>query len=185
MIPGVAAARPSLIASRTALPALSQSLQFARAASNSHTPAPVEESARTIIDSIPGNSLVSKAAVLSGAAGASIAAISNELYVLNEETVIAFSLLTVFYGVAKLGGPAWSSFAKSEIKKHTDSLNTARAEHTDAVKQRIQDVKQLEGVVDITKQLFEVSKVRYRNYGCHGYFNWMMGGGKSHRRMDG
>ncbi|KAI5306458.1 hypothetical protein KEM56_000806 [Ascosphaera pollenicola] len=152
-----AAVRPSLISAR-AVPALSKSLQFTRAASNTPTPTPSEESARTIIDSIPGNSLVSKAAVLSGAAGASIAAISNELYVMNEETVIAFSLLTVFYGVAKLAGPAWSSFAQSEIKKHTDSLTTARAEHTNAVKQRIEDVKQLEGVVGITKQLFEVSK---------------------------
>ncbi|KAI5290467.1 atp4 subunit B of the stator stalk of mitochondrial F1F0 ATP synthase [Ascosphaera aggregata] len=152
---GAASVRPSVTCIR-ALPALSQPLQLTRAASN--VSAQSEEQSCTFIDSIPGNSLVSKAAILSASAGVSIAAISNELYVMNEETVIAISLLSVFYGVARLGGPAWTAFANSEIKKHTDSLTTARAEHTNAVKQRIEDVKQLEGVVDITKQLFEVSK---------------------------
>lgn len=38
-------------------------------------------------------------------------------------------------------------------------MNTARAGHADAVKSRIDDVKPLSNVVEITKQLFEVSKV--------------------------
>lgn len=38
-------------------------------------------------------------------------------------------------------------------------MNGAREEHTSAVKQRIENVKELGGVVDITKALFEVSKV--------------------------
>jgi F-type H+-transporting ATPase subunit b len=38
-------------------------------------------------------------------------------------------------------------------------MNSAKAGHADAVKARIEDVKPLSNVVDITKQLFEVSKV--------------------------
>ncbi|MCJ1332296.1 atp4 subunit B of the stator stalk of mitochondrial F1F0 ATP synthase [Thelotrema lepadinum] len=37
-------------------------------------------------------------------------------------------------------------------------LNAARDDHTSAVKSRIENVKQMGGVVDVTKQLFEVSK---------------------------
>lgn len=118
-----------------------------------------KEKAQSVLDSLPGNSLVSKAALLSGAAGLSIAAISNEIYVLNEESVIAFSLLTVFYGIAKYGGPAYAAHAETEIQKYKDMLNASRVEHTEAVKRRIGDVKQLSGVVETTKELFELSKV--------------------------
>jgi F-type H+-transporting ATPase subunit b len=45
-------------------------------------------------------------------------------------------------------------------------LNAARADHTDAVKNRIESVTQLSSVVDITKTLFEVSKVCDKFGGC-------------------
>lgn len=104
--------------------------------------------------------MASKTAILSAAAGLSIAAISNELYVLNEETVVAFSVLSVFAALAKYGGPLYKQWAEGQIQKQRDILNAARADHTNAVKQRIENVQQLSNVVEITKQLFEVSKVR-------------------------
>ena len=104
---------------------------------------------------------MSKAAVLSAGAGLSVAAISNELYVVNEETIVAISLLTIFWAVAHYAGPAWSSYAEQQCEKITGILNAARADHTTAVKQRIESVQDLGGVIDITKTLFEVSKVRY------------------------
>ncbi len=118
-----------------------------------------KKKAQSILDSLPGSNLVSKTAILSAGAGLSIAAISNELYVLNEETVVAFCLLSVFFGVGKYGGPMYKEWAQGQIQKQKNILNSAREDHTDAVKQRIEDVKQLGGVVEITKQLFEVSKV--------------------------
>jgi F-type H+-transporting ATPase subunit b len=96
---------------------------------------------------------------LSAGAGLSIAAISNELYVLNEETVIAFCLLSVFTALGKYGGPMYREWAEGQSQKYKDILNSARADHTNAVKTRIENVQQLGGVVDVTKQLFEVSKV--------------------------
>ena len=118
-----------------------------------------KKKAQSILDSLPGNSLVSKSAILSAAAGLSVAAISNELYVFNEETVAAFCVLSVFTAVAKYGGPAYREWAEKEVQKQKDILNAAREDHTSAVKQRMDNVNQLSGVVDVTKQLFAVSKV--------------------------
>jgi F-type H+-transporting ATPase subunit b len=81
--------------------------------------------------------------------------------VFNEETVVAFCLLTVFYAVFKYGGPAYTSWSESEHAKMNGVLNAARQNHTDSVKDRITSVQELGGVVDITKALFEVSKVRF------------------------
>lgn len=49
----------------------------------------------------------------------------------------------------------WADAQNGRIK---NILNQARADHTQAVQNRIADVKQMEGVVDITKSLFAVSK---------------------------
>jgi len=121
------------------------------------TPDP-KTKAQSIFDSLPGNSLISKAAILSSGAGLSIAAISNELFVFNEEAVVGGCLLTIFILLGKYGGPMYSEWAEGHINKIRDVLETARRDHTQAVKDRIESVKQMEGVVDITKALFAVSK---------------------------
>lgn len=77
----------------------------------------------------------------------------------NEETIVAFSLLTMFYGVFKYGGPAYTAWAEGQADKQKEILNSARQHHTDAVKARIENVKDLGGVTETTKALFEVSKV--------------------------
>jgi hypothetical protein len=105
---------------------------------------------------------VSKAAILSAGAGVSVAAISNEIYVVNEETIVAFCLLTVMWGAFRYLGPSYVSWADSQRKKLGDLLNAARDNHTESVKERISTVNELSGVVDVTKSLFELSKVRTR-----------------------
>ena len=80
---------------------------------------------------------------------------------LNEETIVAFSLLSIFWAIAKYGGPMYKEWADGQINKMKGILNSARQDHTNAVQTRIESVKELGGVVDITKNLFEVSKVRY------------------------
>lgn len=103
--------------------------------------------------------MISKTAILSSAAGVSIYAISNEYYVVNDETIVAICLLSIWAAVFKYGGPLYSEWADGQINKIKNILNAARADHTDAVKNRIESVTQLSSVVDITKTLFEVSKV--------------------------
>jgi F-type H+-transporting ATPase subunit b len=83
----------------------------------------------------------------------------------NEESVVAFCLLSVFYGIFRYGGPMYKEWADAQIQKIKDIMNTARAGHADAVKVRIEDVKPLSNVVEITKLLFEVSKVCQRVIG--------------------
>ncbi|RMJ26544.1 hypothetical protein PHISP_02591 [Aspergillus sp. HF37] len=152
---GAARLRPAL-PTRNLIP-VAGSLTAVRANSNVPTQDP-KQKAQSILDSVPGSSLVSKTATLSAAAGLSVAAISNELYVVNEETVVLFCVLCVFTGVAKYGGPMYREWAEGQVQRYKDILNSARTDHTDAVKQRIGNVQELSGVVDVTKQLFDVSR---------------------------
>ncbi|EXJ77261.1 ATP synthase subunit 4, mitochondrial [Capronia epimyces CBS 606.96] len=153
---GASKLRPTSLAIRS-LPALTTPLTSVRYASNVPAEDP-KKKAQSIIDALPGNSLASKTAILSAGAGASVWAISNELYVLNEESVVAFCLLSVFYSIFKYGGPMYKEWADGQVQKIKDILNEARSNHANAVKERIEDVKPLSNVVEITKQLFEVSK---------------------------
>lgn len=133
----------------------------ARSASNT-TPATQPDPktrAQAIIDALPGSSIVSKTAILSAGAGLSLAAISSELYVVNEESIVAFSLLSIFFAVGKYGGPMYADWAKGQIQKVKGILEASRARHSDSVQQRIDSFKELEGVVDLTKSLFALSKV--------------------------
>jgi len=102
---------------------------------------------------------MSKTAILSAGAGLSIAAISNEIYVVNEESIVALSLLTIYWAVYNYAGPMYKQWSDSQADKFANILNSARADHTNAVKARISNVKDLSGVIDITKDLFAVSKV--------------------------
>ncbi|KAI4863885.1 hypothetical protein F4820DRAFT_354342, partial [Hypoxylon rubiginosum] len=149
---GAARLRPSIVP--RALPAVT-SLTSSRPASNVPEP---KAKAQSIIDALPGSSLISKSAILSSAAGLSIYAISNEYYVVNEETVVAFCLLSVWGALIKFGGPMYKEWAEAQNEKIKGILNAARSDHTQAVKNRIENVQQMGGVVDITKGLFEVSK---------------------------
>jgi len=152
---GAARARPSI--SSPALRAVSANLTSSRYNSGVPQEDP-KTKAQSVLDALPGSSLVSKAAILSAGAGVSVAAISNEIYVLNEESIVAFCLLTVWWSVFHYGGPAFNSWADSQRDKMSSVLNTARKNHTDSVKERIENVKELSGVIDITKSLFAVSK---------------------------
>ena len=54
----------------------------------------------------------------------------------------------------------YTEWATAQVSKIRDILNSARADHTRAVQERIESVSQLGSVVDVTKDLFAVSKVR-------------------------
>ena len=160
---GAARARPSL--SLRSLPALSTPITQARFESSVPQTDP-KEKAKSILDALPGNSLLSKTAILSAGAGVSIAAISNELYVVNEESIVMFSLLTIYYAIYQYGGDAYKDWANGQRDKIKGILNSAREDHTKAVKSRIESVSDLSSVIEVTKNLFEVSKV-WRDMICH------------------
>lgn len=53
----------------------------------------------------------------------------------------------------------YKEWADVQIQKIKDVMNASKQGHADAVQARMDDVKPLSNVVEITKQLFEVSKV--------------------------
>lgn len=67
----------------------------------------------------------------------------------------------MFVAIAKFGGPAYKSWAETQVAKIRDVLNSAREDHTQAVRDRIENVSQMGTVVEVTKDLFAVSKVRF------------------------
>ena len=136
------------------------SVASSRHASNVSAEDP-KKKAQSIIDALPGNSLISKTAILSSGAGLSIWAIANELYIVNEESIVMLATLSVFWAVGHYGGPLYKEWADGHINRIKGILNSAREDHTKAVKDRIDNVKQLGSVIDVTKQLFEVSKVSF------------------------
>lgn len=68
----------------------------------------------------------------------------------------------------------YKEWADGQINKMKGILNSAREGHTSAVKSRIENVKQLGSVVEVTKQLFEVSKVWEPFSACY-FFDHLRG----------
>lgn len=114
--------------------------------------------AQLLIDKLPNSATLSKTGILGTSAAAAIYVISNELYVINEESLLVVTFLAVCGIMAKYAAPAYGSFARDRIKKVSDILNSSKERHINAVKERIDTVKELSDVSKITKVLFDVSK---------------------------
>lgn len=131
----------------------------ARFNSNSTKPTP-ESKASSLIDSLPGNSLISKTGWVTLGTGLSAAAISQELYVANEETVIVAGFLVLITLVGKQIAKPYAEWADGQIDKIKNILNSSREKHTQAVQSRIDSVEQQKDVSAHTQALFSLAKVR-------------------------
>ncbi|CAL9732680.1 ATP synthase subunit 4, mitochondrial [Monosporozyma unispora] len=131
--------------------------QVMRKQSNGPTLDP-KAKANSIIEALPGNTVLTKTGILGTSAAALVYAISNELYVVNEESILLVSFLAVGALLAKYVAPAYNNFAEARVKKVSDVLNASRQKHVDAVKDRITSVSALQNVSETTKVLFDVSK---------------------------
>ena len=152
--------------SAVARTALNNTIRSARVATpylgirhSSSTPTPDPKTkAASLIDALPGNTALTKTGILGTSAAAIIYGISNQLYVINDESI----LLLIFLGfsglVAKFLAPLYKDFADARIKKIGSILNSSRERHVDAVKDRIESVSELQNVSETTKVLFDVSK---------------------------
>jgi len=142
-----AAARPRLVA----LPSIS--------ARSMTTNPPPSERASEIIEKLPSSpSLITKTGTALLGTGLIAAAISQELYVVNEESIVLIASLIVFTYLGKIMREPYSQGAEGHINRIKKILNDARAEHTGVVKQRIESVGQMKDVVSITQALFALSK---------------------------
>ncbi|KAF8514629.1 hypothetical protein BU17DRAFT_68291 [Hysterangium stoloniferum] len=123
------------------------------------TARPPSERASEILEKVPSSpGLITKTGTVVIGTGILATAISQELYVMNEETVLAVGTFIIFAFIAKSIGAPYKEWANGHIDKIRSVLEASRAEHTQAVKDRIDSVGQLKDVVDITKALFTLSK---------------------------
>ncbi|KZP28727.1 ATP synthase [Athelia psychrophila] len=125
---------------------------------SSSTPPP-DQRAAEILNSLPSSpSLVTKTGTVVLGTGLLATAISQELYVVNEETVIFAGTFFMFAVIAKLLKEPYGEWAEANINKIKNILDKSRSEHTQAVRDRITSVEQMKDVVSLTEGLFSVSK---------------------------
>ncbi|THH08397.1 hypothetical protein EW146_g9005 [Bondarzewia mesenterica] len=147
--------RPASRVRPQAVAAVSQ-LMHARAMS---TPPPPAERASEVINKLPSSpNLITKTGSAILGSGLIAAAISQELYVMNEETVVAVGYLILFTYIAKIIRTPYKEWAEGHINRIKSVLDKSRTEHTQAVKDRIESVNQMKDVVSLTQGLFAVSK---------------------------
>ncbi|TDL26642.1 ATP synthase [Rickenella mellea] len=128
-------------------------------ASSSGGQQPPAERASNIINSMPSSpNLITKTGTVVLGTGLTAAAISQELYVVNEETLIAVGFFVLLTYIAKVIREPYKEWAEGHINKIKNVLNASRTEHTEAVKERISSVEQMKDVVAITEGLFAISK---------------------------
>jgi len=132
--------------------ALTQSRGFAESQQ------PPAEKANSLIAALPGNSLVSKTGFVILSSGALATAISQELYVVSDETVVLVGFIAIFSYIAKAINAPYKEWANEKISHIKGLLDATRKEHTQAVADRITSVEQMKDVVDVTKNLFAISK---------------------------
>ncbi|PWN36047.1 putative H+-transporting two-sector ATPase chain b precursor, mitochondrial [Meira miltonrushii] len=117
-----------------------------------------ETRASALLVVLPGNSIVTKAGWVTLGTSLSALAVSKELYVANEETVILVAFLVFATFLGRTVSAPYKEWADGQIEKISSILNGARKEHTQAVQSRIDSVSEQRDVVDITKQLYAVAK---------------------------
>ncbi|WFD03375.1 atp4 subunit B of the stator stalk of mitochondrial F1F0 ATP synthase [Malassezia obtusa] len=147
-----AATRRAIAASapRQAVPALAT-----RFYSDKPTP---EAKAASILDALPGNSLISKTTWVTLGAGLTAFTVSNELYVANDETVILAAFLIFATFVGRATAKPYTDWANATIERYSNILNEARSKHTQAVQNRIDEVGKKGDVVDVTKGLYAIAR---------------------------
>ncbi|RDB18498.1 ATP synthase subunit 4, mitochondrial [Hypsizygus marmoreus] len=145
-----AAARPRAVA---ALP------MYVRSMASSSNPPPPSERASELIEKLPSSpGLITKTGTAILGTGLVATAISQELYVVNEESIILIASIMFFTYFGKIIREPYRDWAESSISRIKKVLDGARAEHTQAVQQRIDSVAQMKDVVSLTEGLFAVSK---------------------------
>ncbi|KAI8068997.1 hypothetical protein BDF21DRAFT_440040 [Thamnidium elegans] len=117
-----------------------------------------KQKANSLLESLPGNSIVAKTGYVTAATGVSAFLISKEIYVMNEETLVLVAgagLLTV---LLKYLREPFTNMANEHIERIKNILVQAREDHKGAVQERIEEVGQMKDLVDVTKALFELSR---------------------------
>jgi F-type H+-transporting ATPase subunit b len=117
-----------------------------------------KEKANSIINALPGNSLVSKTGFLTLGTGLATFMISKEIYVFNEETLVLVASAGLLGVLLKYLREPFNNMANEHIDRIKSILVQAREDHKSAVNERISEVGQMKDLVEVTKALFELSR---------------------------
>ncbi|KAI9482902.1 MAG: hypothetical protein EXX96DRAFT_556048 [Benjaminiella poitrasii] len=117
-----------------------------------------KEKANSIINALPGNSLISKTGYLTLGTGLATFMISKEIYVFNEETLVLIATTGLLGVLLKYLREPFTNMANEHIARIKNIMVQAREDHKHAVKERIDEVGQMKDLVDVTKVLFELSR---------------------------
>ncbi|KAI7907300.1 uncharacterized protein BX663DRAFT_134094 [Cokeromyces recurvatus] len=117
-----------------------------------------KQKANSLIDVLPGNSIVSKTGYITGATGLAAFLISKEIYVLNEETLVLISSAGLLGVLLKYLREPFTNMANEHIERIKNILIQARNEHKSTVQERIDEVGEMKDLVQVTKTLFELSR---------------------------
>ncbi|CAO3673962.1 unnamed protein product [Rhizopus stolonifer] len=117
-----------------------------------------KEKANSILNSLPGNSLVSKTGFVTLSTGLATFLISKEIYVLNEETLVLVASAGLLGVLLKYLREPFSNMANEHIARIKNVMVKAREDHKAAVQERIDEAGQMKDLVDVTKALFQLSR---------------------------
>jgi len=112
-----------------------------------------------MINSLPSSrGLITKTGTVILGTGLLATAISQELYVANEETVVAVGFFIIIGFLARSIREPYRAWAQGHVDRIKGVMDSARESHTSSVKERIASVESMKDVVPLTTQLFELSK---------------------------
>ncbi|CAG8499702.1 22178_t:CDS:10 [Cetraspora pellucida] len=117
-----------------------------------------KKKAHSIIDSLPGNSLLTKTGYITVGTGLVTLVISKELYIFNEETVVLLAFIGLMVPLYRVLRQPFNDWVETQKNRVNSILDQAQEDHKHAVKERINTIGQLSDIVDITKALFAMSK---------------------------
>ncbi|RHZ75396.1 hypothetical protein Glove_214g48 [Diversispora epigaea] len=116
------------------------------------------QKALSIIDSLPGNTLLTKTGYITMGVGLLSLIISKELYVVNEEALLLVAFTGMATTVFRLTREPFNEWAQEKTDRVNNILDQTQENHKTAVKGRIETVQHLGDIVDVTKTMFEMSK---------------------------
>ena len=111
-----------------------------------------------LLNKLPSNNYLRNTTTLTLLASASAFAISKELYVYNEESILMAAFLTTAVLLFKQVKPIYSESFEAYSNNMKKVLNDARAQHSKLVKTQYEESSKLSDITAETKSLFALSK---------------------------
>ncbi|KAJ1679110.1 atp4 subunit B of the stator stalk of mitochondrial F1F0 ATP synthase, partial [Spiromyces aspiralis] len=118
-------------------PAVFNAIRSYATESSGKEPVEPAKKAESIINSLPGDSIIAKTGYIATGTGLAALLISKEIYVFNEESVIlaAFgAIIAILYKAIK---EPYISWAQGHIQSIKNTLEQARSNHKSAVQDQI------------------------------------------------